>query len=406
MLKRPKIRFTDLHLRNIKTEAQPYEVGDAVQRGLRLYVSTRGDLGWRVRYRYPKGPLGKPRVLCLQSGITLEQARKLASDAFFKLSQGVDPAAERKADIKTQQEQKQRESLTSVRTIFDSFMDMEGKKLRTARERQQIHERLIYPTLGGIQVDAITKSLMTGLLDKIVKENGERTADVVLAAVNRVLNWHEGRADDFVNPLRKMKPRRKPKEHTRDRFLTDDEIRAVWNAASGTFGAVVRVLLLTGARRSEVNEMRWSEIDGDLWTLPAPRSKSKRKVIRPLSKAALAVINSMPRIEGSPYVFTGRYNFPFAMNKTGPLQALRDACPNQFMEPWTIHDLRRTFVGKLIEQEVRVDIREMLLGHTLPILRQSYEANIKAFIPAMREAVEGVAAEVERIVGQTLVEVD
>jgi integrase len=405
---RPKIAFKDVHFRNrsIKPEAEPYEVGDAVQRGLRLYVSTKGEYGWRVRYRYPKGPAGKPRVLVLQSGVTLEQARKLASDAMFKLSQGVDPGVQRKADIQSAQEEKQRASLTTMRSVFERFMEMKGNELRTAHSRKRQMERLILPTLGGMQVDEITKSLMTALLDKIEQDNGDRTADIMLAAVNRALNWHESRSDDFVNPLRRMRPRREnPKDYARERFLTDDEIRDVWAATfktPGLYGPVVRFLLLTGCRRSEATDLRWSEIEGDLWTLPASRSKSKRKVIRPLSKAALEVVNSMPRIVDCPFVFPGRYNHtPYRMNKPECHQVLLDASPNtKFAGPWTLHDLRRTFTGKLIEAEVRVDIREMLLGHTLPLLRHHYEANIKAFFPAMRDAVEKVAAEIERITGK------
>jgi integrase len=401
---RPKIKFTDKHFENrsIKPEDGPYEVGDAIQRGLRLYVSVRGDYGWRVRYRYPKGPTGKPRVLVLQSGITLGEARFRAAQVMNMLSQGIDPGAKSKADIKAEEEQKQRASLGSFRKVSETFMDLEGKKLRTVRARELLLDRLVYPTLGGQQVDAITKKGMTELLDHIVKNNGERTADIVLAAVNRVLNWHEGRTDDFVNPIRRLKPRRKPIDHTRERSLTDDEVKAAWGASFQlpVYGAVVRFLLLTGCRRSEASDLRWSEIDGDIWTLPASRSKSKRKVKRPLSAAALEVVQSMPRIIDCPYVFPGRGNAPFGMNKPEHHKILLDACPNiEFMGKWVLHDLRRTFVGKLVKLKVPLDVRELLLGHSLPILRRTYEVGVEEYMPAMRDAVNGIAAEIERITG-------
>jgi len=95
----------------------------------------------------------------------------------------------------------------------------------------------------------------------------------------------------------------KTKERARTRTLNDEELRRVWKATEtpGPFPALVRFLLLTGARRSEAAEIPWAEIDGADWTLAAGRNKTKVDLVRPLSAAALAVIAAQPRI--SAYAF-------------------------------------------------------------------------------------------------------
>ena len=89
----------------------------------------------------------------------------------------------------------------------------------------------------------------------------------------------------------------KPKERARTRVLSDDEIRAIWPelAKAGTFGALVKTLLLTAQRRDEVAHMSRKEIGSDgIWTIPAERYKTKYANFVPLSKAAIGVIAAQP----------------------------------------------------------------------------------------------------------------
>jgi len=101
--------------------------------------------------------------------------------------------------------------------------------------------------------------------------------------------------------------RTKPLERARDRVLTDDELRKVWRAAGdmkNAFGPFVRFTLLTATRREEAASMRRSELDGDLWVIPAARYKTKHNHAVPLSRAAQTVLQAMPVINGSDLVFT------------------------------------------------------------------------------------------------------
>ena len=106
--------------------------------------------------------------------------------------------------------------------------------------------------------------------------------------------------------------RTKGKERARQRILSDEEIRKIWTVASqaeGSFPALVKFLLLTGARRGEAAEMTWAELKGADWELPAARNTPGLNLVRPLSKAALHAIQSQHR-DGSRYVFTATNGLP------------------------------------------------------------------------------------------------
>ena len=113
----------------------------------------------------------------------------------------------------------------------------------------------------------------------------------------------------------RVKPRANPKERARARVLSDEEIRIIWPilAKAGTFGALVRTLLLTAQRRDEVARMSRKEIGQDgIWTIPAERYKTKRPNHVPLSKAALDVIEAQPKVDGCDYVFASSAGTPFS----------------------------------------------------------------------------------------------
>jgi integrase len=110
------------------------------------------------------------------------------------------------------------------------------------------------------------------LLERIEESTGAVVADLMLAFVRRIMNWHAARSDDFRSPIVRGMARTKPHENARSRILTDDELRAVWATAEGQahpFAALVRFLLLTAARRTEAVAATWAEIDGSDWVLPA-----------------------------------------------------------------------------------------------------------------------------------------
>src|SRR5262249_42449154 len=152
-----------------------------------------------------------------------------------------------------------------------------------------------------------------------------RQADYVLAIVRKVFNWYEARHDDFTSPVAKGMNRRKPKEHERERILSDAEIRKVWNAAEGPYGDLVKLLLLTGQRRDDVAAMRWNDVSSDVWEMPkAKRAKGNGGALT-LPAIALDLIARQHRYQCNDYVFPGRGNVPMS-GWSKRKRALDEAC--------------------------------------------------------------------------------
>jgi integrase len=167
---------------------------------------------------------------------------------------------------------------------------------------------------------------------------------------------------------------RRAKPKARERILTDSELRKIWKAASATndsFGSMVKVLLLTGARKSEIAGMRWSEIDdktGD-WKLPSERHKLKTDLTRPLSKAARDQLDRLPRIDGSDFLFSA--DGTGALGHISGRKAKLEAASGT--SGWTIHDLRRTSRSLMSRAGVPPDHAERIVGHVIGGMRGVYD---------------------------------
>jgi integrase len=203
------------------------------------------------------------------------------------------------------------------------------------------------------------------MLDEIVDRGAPAGANRYLADVRSFCNWSVQRGLIEVSPCVGIKPPSPSK--SRDRILSDDELLAVWKAAEALgypFGPLVQLLILTGQRRDEVAHMCWSEIDLDVhgtWTLPRERSKNNQAHILPLSDAAVAILEKMPRFAGSDLVFTttGRTTVS-GFSKT---KARLDAAMPKDAPPWVLHDLRRTFASGCARLGISLPVVEKCLNH-------------------------------------------
>jgi Arm domain-containing DNA-binding protein/integrase-like protein len=375
--------LTDLAIRNLKPSENRREIPD--RGGLYVILQPSGRRGFAVRYRFN----GEPKKLTLPNGVTLAQARVLAADAMLAVGKGIDPSEAKK----TAQAKAAAAAKDTLSAIGAEYYRRDGKSLRSAAVREGILKRLVYPTLGARQIADVKRSEIIRLLDKIEDENGPRQADIVLAVVRRIMNWYAARSDEFRSPIVRGMARCKPKERERSRILNDDELRAVWKAAeaAGTFGALVRFLLLTGARRNEAAKME-DEVDGTgCWTLPASRSKTKVDLARPLSRTAQAILDAQPRIGNCRFAFTNDGKRPI-----GGFSYLKKefdkACG---VTGWQLHDLRRTARSLLSRAGVASDHAERCLGHAIGGVRGVYDRH--RYIEEMRAAFEKLAQQIHRI---------
>jgi integrase len=394
-------RLTDIAISNLKPEAKRREIPDPGQRGLYIVVQPSGVKSFAVRYRFN----GKPTKLTLKSGITLAAARKEAAAALYEVEKGHDPSATKKA-AKAEQ---RTSAATTFRSIAEQYMTVVAKmrregdqvtfngEIRTAHRRLRDLERAIFPKLGHRPIAEIKRSEINSLLDDIDTKSGPVAADRALALIRTIMNWHAARADSFVPPIVRKMARTSTKKRARRRTLTDDEIRAIWNSKeSGAFPALLKFLLLTGARRAEAANMRWEEIDGESWTLPARRNKANLDLVRPLSTAALAVIESQKR--DCPFIFSkGRKAIStFSRDKMAFDEAIGISAHRlKDMPAYRLHDLRRTARTLLSRAGVVADIGEHCLGHVPPGIRDTYDRY--EYFDEKKHAYDALASLIERI---------
>jgi integrase len=394
----PQRTLTDrfcLHAKAAESEAQT-DYFDEGQPGLALRVSRTGSKSWT--YHFTLGGRRVRMTFGSYPATSLAKAHTLADEAKAALEDGRDP---RTARAKPQ----------ALKAICDDWVEREGAKLRTGDDRKATLERLVYPTLGNRPIADIRRSDIVRLLDRVEDDSGPVMADQTLAFLRRVFNWHASRDDDFRSPIVRGMARTKPKSRARKRILADDEIRDLWAALASApdlpecYPAYVRTVLLTATRRSEAAGMHSTEFEGDLWTIPGARYKTKLDHVIPLTDAVKALIGEKPDgINGNSwFVFStthGAKGFSGYSKAKRALDAeiakLREADGRDPMPRWTLHDIRRTARSLMSRAKVPSDHAERCLGHVIGGVRETYDRY--EYLDEKREAFTALARLVDRIV--------
>jgi len=375
--------------------------GAKAPRGFGVRVTAAGArafvLNYRLRGREHRFTVGAwPDWSALKA---VQEARRLRQ----RIDRGENPIEDRTPSPATE----------TVASVLDAFVAQHARNknqpLRSADEYESAFERLVKPRIGKLGIYDVRRSHVIKMLDEIENTNGPVMADRTLAYVRKAFNWYAVRDDLFSAPVVRGMGRIKPKDRARTRVLSDEEIRAIWPVVGqlGTFGAFVRMLLLTAQRHGEVARMSHKEIGGDgIWIIPAERYKTKRPNFVPLSTSALAVIEAQPRFDDCDYVFPSRAKTPFS--RSGKSKAKLDkavlaamktqAKKGAKVEPipnWTLHDLRRTAKTLMARASVRPDISERVLGHVIAGVEGTYDRH--SYADEKRDALEKLAAMIERI---------
>jgi integrase len=302
-----------------------------------------------------------------------------------------------------------------VAGLLDRFIERYVEKEAQLRSGDQIKatfDRLVKPAIGKIGIYDLRRSHVVDMLDDIADESGPVMADRTLAYVRKAFNWYATRDDNFQPPIVKGMSRTKPKERNGKRTLADDEIRDVWAAlenlddAPACYPAFVKCLLLTATRRNESADMSVTELDGDLWTVPAARYKTKLDHVIPLSAAAAELIRAQAPAKPSKnahFVFSttdGAKAFSgFSKAKTEldkAISAIRKRAGRAPLENWTLHDLRRTARSLMSRAKVPTDHAERALGHVMGGVRETYDRH--EYLDEKCAAFEALATLVSRII--------
>jgi integrase len=234
-------------------------------------------------------------------------------------------------------------------------------------------EKDVIPAWGKRKVTDITRRDAVLLIDK-VRQRAPVGASRLQSVLVRMFNFAAERGIIDFSPLVGM---RRPKEKPRSRVLSDAEIKALWTGLDlenkkidiyAPTKLAVKMILLTGQRPGEVTNMRWGEIEGQTWTIPAGRAKNRQENRVPLCPMTLKALKAA-RMFSHPdceYVFESSYKPRTPITRQGVTRAVdRHQAEMGIEEKFTPHDLRRTVRTRLAELGINDVVAERVLGHKL-----------------------------------------
>lgn len=352
-------------------------IWDTNPKGFGVRVSPKGAKTYVVTYRPKPGGRGAPKrwytIGMHGSPWTVESARTEARRILGLVADGKDPQADR-------MEERRREGKT-VAELIPVYIKTKQRQ-RSWKETERVLEKDVVPEFGNKRPVDVERKDIAALLDKVA-QRGPVMAGRTFAHVRHFFRWCVERGHIETNPCRGIKSPEKPTD--RERVLDDGELVEVW-AASEAVGwpweGMVKLLILTAQRRNEVTGMLWKEIEGDVWEIPASRTKNKRAHKVPLTGTALAVIEAQPKQEtdkGEPApVFSTNAKTPISgfskakrkIDKT-IFEARRKSAEKAGSDPdkikpmpnWTYHDLRRTATTGMARLGIHPHIADAVLNH-------------------------------------------
>lgn len=353
-------------------------------RGTYFAAKVRIGRGRRARQRWVTiGRLGSPGELENGKPVTWTwtTARTKARAIIGAASEGRDPAAARDAA----------KTAPTVAELCDEYL-REAPTLLTRRglpkssatlatDKGRV-ERHIKPLLGRHRVDAVTKadieqfardvtagktaaSIKTRKHGRAIVKGGGGTAARTLGLLGAIFAYAIERRLRADNPVRGVK--RRP-DRRMQRFLSDEEIRRLGAALDTTeatkeihasAAAAIRLLLVTGARKSEILTLRWENVDLEHGIIRLPRSKTGPREIF-LNKPALAILEDRPRIEGNSYVITGEKEGAHFVGMGRAWSKVRSAAG---LNGVRLHDLRHSFASLALARGATLPMIAKLLGH-------------------------------------------
>jgi integrase len=430
----PKIKLTDAAVERLKApDGARVDYFDATLPGFGLRVSgptersPQGRKSWVLFYRH-RGAQKRLTLDPVYPALGLSDARKRAGDALALLSLGKDPADEKAANKSAAKD--------TVRTVAERFLaNAKTKKGKpwSARYKDEVERNLnnhVLPRWGALDIHSITRRDVNDLLDQVAEagstisgEEGKRhvpggaiAANRVLAVIRAMLNFAIRRGILETAPVTEIEPR--GEEVQRERVLSDDELRFLWprfDARGYPFGHFFKMALITAQRRDEVAGMLEQEINDaeQLWSLPKERTKGRRPHVVPLStiattilsdaRTAAATLAKAKKRKRGALIFSTTIESPISgysrakatLDATVAKDRKKQKLPA--LEPWTIHDLRRTAATKMGELGVERFIISKVLNHADREVTAIYDRH--AYLTEKRHALDLWAQRLSEIVG-------
>jgi integrase len=361
----------------VKPGSKDRLVFDAGCPGLGVRVTAKGSRVFLLQWTDPATKRKVREVLGVWGSITLAQARNAARVRLGQIAKGIDPRAERHR----QRAEAERARAEAALTLGNLLEDWQALHLvnRRPRYRDEAVDAIKRAFVNFLAKPAahLTRADVVKVLDGLAKAGKTATVGRTLAYARAAYRWAEKRGMVPANPFQGVPVA--TVTSSRDRVLSDAELAKVWSAA-GTmgfpWGPFFQLALLTLQRRDEVAGMRWSELSPDLsrWVIPSERMKAGKAHEVHLSEPARVVLRSLPRIEGRDLVFTTTGRTPVsgyskakraldAAILKAQTQGRHGMREKPQVDPWVLHDFRRTGVSKMAQLGFDSIVVDRLLAH-------------------------------------------
>lgn len=350
-------------------------------RGFGLRITSAGGKAFILKYTFD----GKQRRKTIgdwgENAWSLEAARQEAGRLYRMIASGVDPL----------QEERRRKEAPTVSAAVGDYIKKHVSGLASERPITRYFERDLIPALGSVKVRDVRRRDIIDVVEEKAAET-PTAARHLLAYIKGFLDWCVDREYIEVSPAAGIRPKsitpqgRKNalKPTARKRVLDHDEIRGFWTNAEecgihGLTALALKLVLLTGQRPGEVAGMHKSEINGDVWTIPAERRRKTESEQRvPLTPVALEIIeqaraevarlSERRKREPAGYVFEARPGLPVSVGALSKaVHRYVDALENKDAATWghwTPHDLRRTARTEITACGFPQEIAERVAGHS------------------------------------------
>lgn len=369
--------LTDTKLRNLKPRDKLYKVND--RDGLYVAVTPAGSISFRYNYsingRQETITFGRYGV----GGITLAEARERLGEAKRMVADGKSPAKEKARD----------KARVKGAETFGAWAEkwLRGYQMAdsTRDMRRSVYTRELEAKFGNQKLTEITHEDLRALTDAIVERGAPATAVHAREIVLQVYRWATERGQKVENPADLVRPASIARFEPRDRTLTPEEIRIMYQymgriGTSPSIRAAVKLLLLTMVRKSELTNATWSEINFSeaLWTIPKERMKRRNPHLVFLSRQAMDILIALKTFSGgSDYVLPSRYDsdLPMSSATLNRVMAMTYKLAQKEGQPlakFGPHDLRRTASTLLHEAGYNTDWIEKCLAHEQKGVRAIY----------------------------------
>ena len=337
--------------------ATRYDIFDSQIPGFGIRIAPSGTRTYVLMYRSGGR---RWRVSLGRHGIvTPGQAREVAIDILARVKRGENPAASRQGGGQ----------ITTVADLAERFDEEHVAvrlKPRTAKEYRRNVQLFIMPALGRLKVADVTRADVARFHHEFrdTPYQSNRNLEIVSKMFNLAEMW--GLRPDGSNPCRHVK---KYKEEKRERYLSADELARLGEVLrqceqdgieSASTINLIRLLMLTGCRLSEIQTLKWEYVDFENRALHLPDSKTGVKTVH-LGPPALKVLIEIERIEGNPWVITGKLENTHLQEPQRPWRRIRKRAG---LDDVRIHDLRHTFASVAVSGGQGLPMIGQMLGHT------------------------------------------